>query len=632
MKFSAAIVNVMALSCAIGCVDAQLPPTRQDCKSDDDCVGDTLGMFGKYCSTVDNTCVAAGDCTAVEDCTDNLSNVFAVPMCLGTIYCIEDAGLPGKCVNICDGTPSTCDAFEACDDAGLAGECCPNADGKFLACCAGVTLAPTTVPESRPEDAFCSMYPACIDAGLTADVGGEAVCCPDDEGDFLDCCDGGKVDESVPVIMPSDPNDPVEGDTPVVMPSDPNDPVEGDTPVVMPSDPNDPVEGDIPVIMPSDPNDPIEGDTPVVMPSDPNDVVEGDTPVIMPSDPNDAVEGDCTSDSDCDSDTEYCGQGTCLPNGMCTSDTDCVNPANLLLNDKRCVGYLYCNTTINICDRMCGEQCPGDLLTTECSVTGCDTKNACPGAVNCSPDLCDEDCKGIYYDGAGTVLTECHEDQEGEGVSMVGEPLSQTIAPTEAEVTMVGEPEVRTMAPTGADGIIDPEFGVDAPQSCVDDTDCDSDTEYCGQGTCVPNGMCISDTDCVNPSNVLLKDKKCVGYLYCDTSVNTCDRMCGEQCPGDLLTTECSITGCDTRIACPGAVNCSPDLCDEDCKGIYFDSSGHVLKECHEDQEEGQTTTTAATADEDASVGALSSGNSLSAPVMFIILMVAVTGLVVGTI
>jgi len=125
------------------------------------------------------------------------------------------------------------------------------------------------------------------------------------------------------------------------------------------------------------------------------------------------------------------------------------------------------------------------------------------------------------------------------------------------------------------------------PSLCVADSDCntsspDSDDDlYCAAGTCLPQGGCFVDTDCVNPSNYGIKDTKCVGYLFCDTAVNMCDRKCtGFDCPGDVLATTCSVTGCDTRIACQGSVNCVVDQCDANCKGIFFDSSGTVLEEC----------------------------------------------------
>merc|ERR1719333_1311940 len=82
-----------------------------------------------------------------------------------------------------------------------------------------------------------------------------------------------------------------------------------------------------------------------------------------------------------------------------------MNPSNLLLQDKRCKGYQYCNNE-NQCDRMCGEPCFGGIEEAMCNVTGCDTKILCPGSVSCIPNYCD-DCKGVYFDMAGSVITDC---------------------------------------------------------------------------------------------------------------------------------------------------------------------------------------------------------------------------------
>merc|ERR1711865_646649 len=142
---------------------------------------------------------------------DNFDNIYASTMCIGTMYCIEDAGLPGKCHNICMDTPALCSAYEYCADEDLEANCCPDEEGKFLVCCAGIpnddaasddeddaaastsedaaasdiifknnTLIPTE--ELPPASAECSAYEAC--AGL------DGACCPDKEGDFLTCCQG----------------------------------------------------------------------------------------------------------------------------------------------------------------------------------------------------------------------------------------------------------------------------------------------------------------------------------------------------------------------------------------------------------------------------------------------------------
>jgi len=121
---------------------------------------------------------------------------------------------------------------------------------------------------------------------------------------------------------------------------------------------------------------------------------------------------------------------------------------------------------------------------------------------------------------------------------------------------------------------------VDPPQGCEADTDCEADKEYCGQGTCISKGMCIVDEDCMNTANAPYADKKCRGYKFCN-EFKECDRMCGEPCPGGTGAeeTECTVTGCDTKILCPNSVSCTPDYC-QDCKGMYFDPLGMVIDGC----------------------------------------------------
>ena len=129
-----------------------------------------------------------GQCASNEDC-DNVGNLFAAVMCVGTMYCVEGAaGLPRTCSNICDGTPTECSAYEAC--AELEGACCPDKEGEFLTCCQGIPnveeVSPP-VPDAADTPKECSAYEAC--AGL------DGACCPDKEGDFLTCCQGIPNDE-----------------------------------------------------------------------------------------------------------------------------------------------------------------------------------------------------------------------------------------------------------------------------------------------------------------------------------------------------------------------------------------------------------------------------------------------------
>ena len=131
----------------------------------------------------------------------------------------------------------------------------------------------------------------------------------------------------------------------------------------------------------------------------------------------------CTSNSDCLDDTEYCAQGTCMTNGQCNDDSDCWNPNHTGYADLRCSGYQYCNID-GYCTRNCGVQCNTDYyeneVGSECTATGCDRRSSCEGAVSCFPDRCSDDCAGIYYDAAGSVITDCIPVRTDEGSPAAG--------------------------------------------------------------------------------------------------------------------------------------------------------------------------------------------------------------------
>merc|ERR1719464_296914 len=281
--------------------------------------------------------------------------------------------------------------------------------------------------------------------------------------------------EETPVTMPSDPTS--DEETPVTMPSDPAadtggvDPLPTDeveeTPVTMPSDPDE----ESPVTMPSDPNDPSgpgeddkEEDVPVTMPSDPdnNNVGMGDD--IDPGFGVDPLQS-CTVDTDCDTDgSEYCGQGTCVKHGQCITDDDCVNPANMILMDKKCVGYQYCDMETKFCDRKCGEPCSEvGARRNECAVTGCDTKIMCPGSVNCVPDYCN-DCQGMYFNSSGYVIEECISRTGGTGMEREDDGAAD--ATMTAMDTTTTDEDMTTGAGTGvAVGIIEMEDSAYSPSS-----------------------------------------------------------------------------------------------------------------------------------------------------------------------
>jgi len=456
-------------------VQGQTPP-RTKCTTLDDCAG------GEYCSTVDGTCILNGDCTTVEDCTDNFDNIYASTMCIGTMYCIEDAGLPGKCHNICMDTPALCSAYEYCADEDLEANCCPDEEGKFLACCAGIAN----------DDAAS-----------------------DDEDDAA-----ASTSEDAAA---SDPEDP------------------------------------------------------------------------------------CIANEDCAA-GEYCStvDGTCLMNGQCASNEDCDNVGNLF-TAVMCVGTMYCvegaaaglpRTCSKICDgtpKECSayEACAG--LDGACcpdkegEFLSCCSEEPPPASAECSAfEACAELEGACCPDKEGEFLTCCQgipndEEEESPDDGSGGDGGMNPIDP-EFAVDSPVDPEFAVDSPVDPDfGVappVDPEFGVDPPQGCEADTDCEADKEYCGQGTCISKGMCIVDEDCMNTANAPYADKKCRGYKFCN-EFKECDRMCGEPCPGGTGAeeTECTVTGCDTKILCPNSVSCTPDYC-QDCKGMYFDPLGMVIDGC----------------------------------------------------
>jgi len=446
-------------------VQGQTPP-RTKCTTLDDCAG------GEYCSTVDGTCILNGDCTTVEDCTDNFDNIYASTMCIGTMYCIEDAGLPGKCHNICMDTPALCSAYEYCADEDLEANCCPDEEGKFLACCAGIpnddaasddeddaaastsedaaasdpeevdlevvvvieevdTVAVPDVVVEEEKGAECSAYDACdgLDGACCPDEEGEflsccseepppasaecsafeacaeleGACCPDKEGEFLTCCQG-------------IPNDEEE--------ESPDDGSGGDGGM-------NPIDPEFAVDSPVDPEFAVDS------PVDPGFGVD---PPIDPGFGVDPPQG-CESDTDCELDKEYCGQGTCISKGMCIVDEDCMNTANAPYADKKCRGYKFCNE-FKECDRMCGEPCPGGTGAeeTECTVTGCDTKILCPNSVSCTPDYC-QDCKGMYFDPLGMVIDGCGVTITDDGADHDSRDHSEDVSASSAAPTSADAPQ-----------------------------------------------------------------------------------------------------------------------------------------------------------------------------------------------
>lgn len=126
----------------------------------------------------------------------------------------------------------------------------------------------------------------------------------------------------------------------------------------------------------------------------------------------------CFTDDDCNDPTAatarsavgqmFCAQGACVQQGNCLSDTDCVNPANFIWNDKRCMGYLHC-TSEGVCDRECGVMCKDGSKSATCFEDECAKINwtECVGAAGCVLDTCDNTCSALLFDAAGNVMDTC---------------------------------------------------------------------------------------------------------------------------------------------------------------------------------------------------------------------------------
>jgi len=421
-------------------------PSRTICATSVDC--DVEG--GEYCSTVDGTCLMAGHCTAVEDCTDNMDNIFAANMCIGTMYCIEDAGNPGKCQNICDGTPSLCSAYETCEVEDLEAACCPDNENKFLACCAGIPNDDTAA--SVPEDDVESPPDVMPEESADDDDGTRTVCttmddCDVEGGEYCSTVDGTCLMTGHCTAV-EDCTDNMDNNFAAIMcigtmycVEDAGNP--GKCQNVCLGTPSEcsayPSCTDLDGACCPD----AEGKFLACCVAEPEEIDTLPVEEEGPLDPGFAVDPPqfCTAATDCDTETEYCGQGTCIKNGMCIVNADCMNAANIILQDVKCIGYQYCNENQQ-CDRQCGEPCPFGVTPAECTVTGCDTKIMCPGAVSCTPDFC-QDCKGMYFDATGAIIDDC-------GVTAVDDGSSSSSSSTAPTSDPQGMKDRSTSPPSSA--------------------------------------------------------------------------------------------------------------------------------------------------------------------------------------
>lgn len=250
----------------------------------------------------------------------------------------------------------------------------------------------------------------------------------------------------------------------------------------------------------------------------------------------------CAADSDC-LEAEYCARGKCLVNGMCTSDSDCLNPKHIFA-DTMCIGYLECGND-GFCRRNCGMPCKDEKKEVQCTISACDTKIACPDAVSCVPDYCDE-CNAINFDAAGSVITDC-------------------TANTRDAKNSTG------YAPCNSDS--------DCFTKQIDrSSSLDKNGWFCAQGVCMDMGSCVSDSDCNNPMNVF-DDIRCSGFISCGDD-GMCTRVCGESCKDGSKQIECPFDPCNRKDFCIDAVSCRANRCGGKCEAMYYNAAGEIIDEC----------------------------------------------------
>merc|ERR1711865_636061 len=278
---------------------------------------------------------------------DNFDNIYASTMCIGTMYCIEDAGLPGKCHNICMDTPALCSAYEYCADEDLEANCCPDEEGKFLACCAGIPnddaasddeddAAASTSEDaaaSDPEDPCianedCAAGEYCSTVDGTCMMNGQ---CASNE----DCDNVGNLFAAVTCVgtmycvdgaaagLPRTCSNICDG-TPTECSA--YEACAGLDGACCPDE-----EGKFLACCAGIANDDAASD-------DEDDAAASTSEDAAASDPEDP----CIANEDCAA-GEYCStvDGTCMMNGQCASNEDCDNVGNLF-TAVMCVGTMYC--------------------------------------------------------------------------------------------------------------------------------------------------------------------------------------------------------------------------------------------------------------------------------------------------
>lgn len=325
------------------------------CETSDDCSGDM------FCST-NGQCLEAGSCGRVEDCSSP-DNIFASIACVGAYTCDE-----GSCGKVC-GDP-----------------CSDNSECMGSTYCASTGTCLPVISCAIPEDCNAVgnnfMQIECIGAA-TCEEGKCGMVCGDPCADNSECAEGDYCASNgicLPSMSCAIPDDCTAIGNDVMMPA---------------------CVGTVTCE---------EGMCGKVC--DGMDESKADNASSVDIE----ITGmSCTSDADCNSmttstarsatpDSMYCAQGTCAKQGSCNSDLDCINPANILWNDKRCSGYLHC-TEQGLCDRVCGEDCKGGERAAECSDL-CETNDwsTVEGAVSCTMYKCKGGCNTVLFDATGGIV------------------------------------------------------------------------------------------------------------------------------------------------------------------------------------------------------------------------------------
>ena len=254
----------------------------------------------------------------------------------------------------------------------------------------------------------------------------------------------------------------------------------------------------------------------------------------------------CLTSEDCVERDTYCNNYEfCSKNGSCITDEDCSMPGNNFM-EIECVGTRYCSET-----GMCAKTCDGF----ESPRLTCNTSSDCSD--------------GEYCAGNGVCLEMGWCDQV-------------------EDCTNLGN-EIMFPACVGTITCESGQCGKTCDTFCTSDDECNNsittattrsapgETLYCAQGVCKKQGSCVSDNDCMNPSNILWNDKRCMGYLHCRDGL--CDRECGVDCKNGSKAAQCFEDPCevDDWESRNGAVSCQMTSCDGGCDLILFDMGGHVL-------------------------------------------------------